>query len=404
MPRLARFVRQLALGFAVAFCGSPPALGATHPGPSIWGEIVIEPTKVLFKIEGAADPFRTNFRLPHLPIGPLEEDQVAANRAAIEKFMRDDVVVKLDDVEVEPLLVEIYVQDGKPEEMSWRSTRVNLEYPCATEPQRVTLIWPHFEGEGITYFPVVIRRGAKGSPRQFQVFPEEPEYTWHADSVRPRIAGAMKQYVAPRRSYDVPVPSLVALTLAALVLLLARRLPRRVAPIAFAVLVAVAVFAKNSGHVTVRSPFERIAPLPSESQARELFATLNGNVYRAFDAESESAIYDLLADSVDGALLDQLYGEIYESLLLREQGGAICSVDAVEDVDGKIDLVTRADAEPPQFGVEWHWRVMGAVSHYGHVHRRMNEYRADFVVRHDGETWKIAQVTVKDHQRVDEFE
>lgn len=385
----------------------PAALGRgaiAHPGPSVWGEMTIEPTKLLFRIEGAADPFRTNLQLPHLPIGPLEPDQERDNRAAIERFIRDELKVTFDGVAIAPRLVFVYVQDGKPEEMSWRSTRIDLEYDYLQEPQKISLHWPRFEGEGITYVPIVIRRGAKGIPRQFQVHPEEPEYTWHADSVRPRIQGKMKTFAVPKTKVEVPVPSVVLLLVAALVL----GLRRRIAPVPrFAVFLAAvigAVLAKPYGVARVPNPFTPTAPLPSDPQAREIFSTLNANVYRAFEAESESAIYDLLADSVAGELLDDLYGQIYESLILREQGGPICSVESVEDLEGKIDLVTLEDADPPQFAVDWHWRVMGAVSHYGHIHRRMNEYRASFVVRHDGDNWKIARVTVTDHQRVDDYE
>lgn len=380
------------------------ASSTNHPGASVWGEMTIEPTKLLFRIEGAADPFRTNLKLPFLPIGPLEEDQVAANRAAIERFIHEDLRVVFDGVEIEPNLTFVNVQDGKPEEMSWRSTRIDLEYPYATEPQKITLIWPNFEGEGVTYVPVVIRRGAKGIPRQFQVLPEEPEYTWHADAVRPRITGEMKKFNAPKKTIDLPLVSLAALALAAASLLFSRKLDGALWKTAFVGSVIAAVLLKPYGVVQVRSTFQRAAPLPAEPQARAIFATLNANVYRAFEAESESAIYDTLADSAAGELLDELYGQIYESLILREQGGPICSVESVEDLGGTIDLTTHADADPPQFGVDWHWRVMGAVSHYGHIHRRMNEYKADFVVRHDGETWKIAVVKVKHHERIDDFE
>lgn len=399
-----------ALVFGLSSLGSRAAAAVlatsrtNHPGASVWGEMTIEPTKLLFRIEGAADPFRTNLKLPFLPIGPLEEDQVAANRAAIERFIHEDLRVVFDGVEIEPTLTFVYVQDGKPEEMSWRSTRIDLEYPYATEPQKITLIWPSFEGEGVTYVPVVIKRGAKGIPRQFQVLPEEPEYTWHADSVRPRIAGEMKKFNAPKKTIDLPVISLAALALAAASLIFSRKLDGALWKTMFVGSVVAAVLLKPYGVVPVRSSFLRAAPLPAESQARAIFATLNANVYRAFEAESESAIYDTLADSAAGELLDDLYGQIYESLILREQGGPICSVESVEDLGGSIDLTTHVDSDPPQFGVDWHWRVLGAVSHYGHIHRRMNEYKADFVVRHDGETWKIAVVKVKHHERIDDFE
>ena len=42
------------------------------------------------------------------------------------------------------------------------------------------------------------------------------------------------------------------------------------------------------------------------------------------------------------------------------------------------------------------------VAHWGHIHRRLNEYRAVYSVQHDGRSWKIAGVDVREHSRVEE--
>ncbi len=393
---------------ALAWCLAPTASFASslarHPGPSVWGEITIEDDHVLFRLEGAADPFKTCLALPRIPIGPLEPDQLQEIRTSIEKFAHDKLVMKLDGKKVDPKIDTLHIQDGKPDEASWKSAYFTMIYPSAGPPQHLTVVWPAFEGEGVNYIPIVIRRGAKGSPRQFQLYPEEPEYTWHADSVRPRITGEVKKLTGPRGTIDLPLGSLAAILLAALFLFFAPKLPRWVGIFGCGALLIAAIAMKPMFHRSVPWPFAHAAPLPSESQAKDLFKTLNANIYRAFDAETESGIYDLLADSVDAKLLDDLYGQVYESLILREQGGAICNVDSVEDIDGSVDLNAFPNSDPPQFKVTWHWRVMGAVSHWGHVHRRMNEYKADFVVGHDGESWKISSVKVTEQKRVDDFE
>lgn len=397
---LARIVVLTSLVALLLVRGAGAAVG--HPGASIWGELVIEDDVVHLKIEGAADPFRTCFQLPHLPIGPLEPDQIAANRTAIESFTRDALKLKIDGTTIVPTVVEINVQDGKEEEMSWRSTFIKLDYAWGKEPPKaVALQWPRFEGEGVTYVSFVIRRGAKGSPRMYVVTPDEPEFIWHSDDTRPRLAAQIRKVGKQPHTIPVPIPSVAALLLALAALTRAGRSPKIAWP-AFLALLATAYGTRAVGRVEMPWPFSRSIALPAEAQAKDLFTALNTNVYRAFEAESESAIYDLLADSVAPELLDDLYGQIYESLVMREQNGAICSVEDVENVGGKVDLQAFPESDPPAFEVDWNWRVIGSVSHWGHVHRRMNEYRADFVVKYLEDGWKIAKIEVKEQQRVDD--
>src|SRR5690606_15942160 len=118
--------------------------------------------------------------------------------------------------------------------------------------------------------------------------------------------------------------------------------------------------------------------VPSEGEALELFATLHRNVYEAFEGRTEQEIYDLLAVSVAPWLLDELYGEIYESLLMRREGGAVCEIEKLDvrqreaRLDEGIEPWDRVDErfeDAPAFTVLWEWDVHGVVSHWGHVHR-----------------------------------
>jgi hypothetical protein len=138
-------------------------------------------------------------------------------------------------------------------------------------------------------------------------------------------------------------------------------------------------------------------PTGPPPNARLVFETLHKNLYRAFGAGTEDEIYDVLARSVDEDLLQEIYLDIYESLILREQGGVITEVEKVEVVGG--DILPGGSAT--EFGVAWTWRVHCSISHWGHVHRRINVYAADYTVCHDGSAWKIAAVAVREYERVD---
>lgn len=381
-----------------------------HPGPSVWGDMVLEKTGLDFKVEGAADPLTTCIGAPFLMLGPIEPEERKAIEARVAEYFAG-VQLEFDGKRVAPEVLEVHIQDAPAEtrerDASWMSSFIRLHYPLDDFPRQFAITWTDFKGEGFTFMPIVIKKTSAGIPKQFTLFPDEPQYIWHDDASLVKRAGEVKKVrTAVRGTLDVPLPSL-GIVLAALALLLfARklRMPRVGSQVAFVALLVAAVLLRREGHAAVPWPFAQKAALPAPEQARTLFESLHRNIYSAFDAEGESAIYDLLATSVDASLLDPLYGEVYESLILREQGGAVCGIDSVKVLDGAVVPESMVDAEHPEFKVDWHWEVVGSVSHWGHVHRRKNEYKAEYTVRHDGESWKIAGVVVKEQKRVDDFE
>ena len=60
--------------------------------------------------------------------------------------------------------------------------------------------------------------------------------------------------------------------------------------------------------------------------------------------------------------------------------------------------------EEPRFDVACHWLVKGSVEHWGHRHLRINEYRAKYTVRGEGERWRLASVEVTELGRIDDPE
>ena len=67
-------------------------------------------------------------------------------------------------------------------------------------------------------------------------------------------------------------------------------------------------------------------------------ATLLQNIYRAYDYGDQSDVYDALAHSVNGPLLDELFLKIQSGLRMKEQGGAIANVQEVRIVSIKPAL------------------------------------------------------------------
>jgi hypothetical protein len=157
----------------------------------------------------------------------------------------------------------------------------------------------------------------------------------------------------------------------------------------------------TTGVARVPNPLVEPSNLPSEGQALEAFRPLHENIYRAFDYAEESDIYDALARSVRGDLLDDLYSEVYQSLIMREEGGAVSRVQEVIRVDDAVQEIKQTEEGRPSFTVESRWRVQGVVYHWGHSHTRLNEYAALYTVVGGDEGWRIATSKTLEQFRVD---
>ncbi len=140
--------------------------------------------------------------------------------------------------------------------------------------------------------------------------------------------------------------------------------------------------------------YSRAASL-SVDKANAIVSALLHNVYRAFDFRDEEQIYDVLEKSVDGELLAQIYLETRRGLELANQGGARAKVKEIE----MIELDTR-DGEDGGFVAAATWNVAGSVGHWGHVHERRNQYRAELMIRPVGGDWKLTGLEILDEQRL----
>jgi hypothetical protein len=133
----------------------------------------------------------------------------------------------------------------------------------------------------------------------------------------------------------------------------------------------------------------------SEPRAHEVVSGLLHNVYRGFDFRGEEQIYDVLAKSVDGELLTQIYLEARRGLELASQGGARAKVKRVE--------LEQLDAEPASGGgfvATASWNVAGSVGHWGHVHQRSNRYRATLEVADQDGVWKLVGLEILEEERL----
>lgn len=397
LPATAGLIAVVSLGGAL-----PAGAGrrAAHPGPPLWLEIDIGTQQLRYTVAGELEVFDTWYDLGAARGEPLDaelEGRVA--EAARAQF-----------AELNPLAI-----DGTPRALELESVEshlsgmgivnVSIEFRVEYEsrPRRVDVLWETFEGTeflGEREVPLLVKSG--GDVITGILSPTEPEFIWHSLGSRPRRAPSA--LTSPDTALLIlPLASLTALLGAALLVLLLRRAGRPESWVWGSVAggLLLAFLLRGTLTLSVPAPWQAGPRAPDEARALAMFEELHTNIYRAFDAASEDEIYDLLAVSVEPAILDELYGEVYESLILRLQGGAVCRVDAIEVIERDVDLDPEG-GRPLEFAVDWAWRVKGVVTHWGHAHRRMNRYRASYRVRHDGLSWKIAEVEILEHERVDD--
>ncbi len=235
--------------------------------------------------------------------------------------------------------------------------------------------------------------------------PTEPEYVWHAPA-KSNTDGSGGVLLGASDNAGFPIPVLPIVLIGGWVLLLfvvraTRYWPRVREPALALTVLPVIVSMTFSGVWVVRMGFGWQGNMPPEN-AEEIFAALHRNVYRAFDFKTESDIYDVLSTSVAGELLDDVYNEVYQSLIMRDQGGAVARIQSVDLLDTEIVAarIEQAEGEQSAYGVQTTWRVDGMVYHWGHTHSRRNVYEAMYTVARSEDAWKIVSVEMLRQERM----
>jgi hypothetical protein len=128
---------------------------------------------------------------------------------------------------------------------------------------------------------------------------------------------------------------------------------------------------------------------------QSLVGGLLHNVYRAFDRRGEEVIYDVLARSVSGDLLADVFLETRRGLELENQGGASVKVKDIEVLDTRL-----VDDRGEALDIEARWNVSGSIGHWGHVHQRINGYHANLSLENVEGAWKLSALEILEEQRL----
>ena len=103
----------------------------------------------------------------------------------------------------------------------------------------------------------------------------------------------------------------------------------------------------------------------------------------------------MLDQSVSGDLLTDIYLETRRGLELANQGGARAKVKSVELTDLEVE-----QADNGGFIATSTWIVGGSVGHWGHIHQRQNQYRAQLDITPVDGAWKLTGMTIEEEIRL----
>jgi hypothetical protein len=280
-----------------------------------------------------------------------------------------------------------------------------LVYPSAARPRKVSISWGSFPRDFLDPReqippPVEIEAVllAEGEIRLVKFTKSEPEIVWHTSGapMRSRMAAVPTTPVAQT---TIPIVS-IALPLAWLCWPMLR-LPgsRRGWALGLLPVLVGSAAAWNHARVPVPSMPREGPPEMSDPESSEVFTLLHANIYRAFDYSDEGEIYDALATSVDGPLLDSMYTQVYRSLIMQEEGGALSRVQAVRHLAREVRR-PNPRARDGACVIDARWQVDGMVYHWGHSHTRRSEFRAEYTIARRGDGWRIVACKPMEQFRV----
>jgi hypothetical protein len=327
------------------------------------------------------------------------EEQEALKRDVVE-FLRDRNPVTIDGAPVEGYVDRVHfiyrnirtsgvIDPPRDLDVISATLGVIFTYPVDGLPDSVAMEWELFS-ERIPLVPSSATDEAGSLP--YILSPGDDVLRWQNFLTNPTLPTLVEVAAPPRFRWvywagaAVGLIGLIVLGMRHGRAVLRRRWPARRVWMAVAASIVLLVLAlPRALGLTVAA-----------GQAEDVMDGLLRNVYLAFDYRDEGQIYDMLERSVTGDLLTDIYLETRRSLELANQGGARAKVKDVEilesdsrSVDGGAGFETRLV-----------WNVMGSVGHWGHIHRRTNQYEARFVVRAEGGVWKISDMELLQEQRL----
>ncbi|RLT00869.1 MAG: hypothetical protein DWI20_00635 [Planctomycetota bacterium] len=401
---------------------------SAHPqdGPHIDLHVRVEADRVLLEIGINLVFLDWLGEFPREDAERVDASELPSVAKRLERVFAERVRVTADGVALTPEITEIGIND--PDEAllplfpvsGWRGLRklkleVSYELVTTAHPLKtvdeVALLWPFYPPDLLSLevpqppLEIAAEWSGEGLRTPITLRSASPEYRWRSgvSSLDARMAR-----LPPIPMAALPlIPSwcMLAIVVGAIVALGGYVLKRpRVGALA-------AIALASSIAITRPAMFPRLAigsagiAVPDDAALSEISSALLTNVYRAFDADEESATYDALARSVSGPLLEKMYRDVRASLVVEEEEGAMSRVLAVDVgaivIENAISFTSQEGHPVVAMTARIAWRVDGRVTHWGHTHDRSNAYEGRFEIASLPEGWRIGKADVLSQRRID---
>jgi hypothetical protein len=341
----------------------------------------------------------------------IEIDELDDLKQRIGAFMLTRNTVKVDGNALKPILdrsnyikvdvtgIQILEQPQRLEQ-STAIVGVIIAYLTEELPQQVSVDWDLFTDQ-VQRVPATATDPA--GPLPTYLTPDDNVHAWTnflKNYTPPAVVQvALKDTVG---KITLPVVSIGALIVAIAIgwwlwQLRRQQLPYMLPLLAFVTATVIAVVAFPFMQLTIHRPAVMIGQL-STDETRLVMHSLLKNVYRSFDFRDESDIYDKLAVSVKGELLEEIYLQNRKSFAVKKAGGAQARVNEVEIIEAEAKSLP---SEEKGYAVKARWTAQGSVGHWGHVHIRKNYYDALLNLQVEDGYWKITGLELLEEKRID---
>lgn len=371
---------------------------------SVYSFIYIEPVEMRHEILIPLATLATILPIKHQDAAFVEIGEQDAIREQIRNWLKDANPVVINGTRITPEFTRIdfyslnlsdFAAQAAAQKVSMASGRVGIIMTYKTPDdsiQDVSQSWGTFYSTMRKVPAVVIAYPNAMSKFEFSQFntAEANTLTWKCKPEDlPEQISSVDAMFSPRPKMRLWWGSIV---MGIAFLVLSRNRTRTARVLRLVLLFAIVVASKPLSSV-IDHPWKDPAEL-SADQATKVFTALHSGLYRSLDFGTEDRIYDALAQTVDGHLLEDLYLQLRQSLELRDQGGAIARIRSVAYDSGSA--VARKETVVPWPGFQYKstWTVSGTVEHWGHVHERQNQFDAVFTIEPRVGHWKITRMDV----------
>ncbi|MFC1587707.1 hypothetical protein ACFL54_05295 [Planctomycetota bacterium] len=376
-------------------------MAVAHAPPLVSLDISITDEKIESRIYIYQKLFDYWMPIEHKNSKKLTALEYGKAKVIVERFFNKWNPICIDGIHVRGSMEELQFKKLSIHEYPLDYVAVNMSYGCKGRPRQVSIVWKHFDAiKDVFWQDIWVMIDAYEKMDGFKLSEREPEIIWH-----PPVKSGKRPYLPVLESPPQLILPLVSAgivsTLAVIgPLLYFFRIKRYIAWPLVACCIVLVFGLSGFGRIKIHPPWLPKFRMPDQEQAQYIFESLHRNIYRAFDYTSEDAVYDALSRSVEGEYLDIIYNEVYQSLVLREEGGAVCRIHVINILENQVMFPENLQSK--FFHIRCRWQVHGTVSHWGHRHQRINEYMAKYTVCRKNTEWRIAGVQMIEHKRIDD--